>query len=121
MRKFIDNEGRIQPILDGQEIPAGWTELVEKYKRYEAPNGDIHTILKDEIPGEGWIEEDIDYLGQPDLSYVPPYTALRMTNYPQITEQLDMLWHELNTSGSISTNGSWFQSINEVKTQFPKV
>jgi hypothetical protein len=31
-----------------------------------------------------------------------------------------MLWHELNTSGSISADGGWFQSIQEVKQQYPK-
>ena len=31
-----------------------------------------------------------------------------------------MIWHELNTSGSISTDGEWFQSIKTVKDTFPK-
>jgi len=44
-----------------------------------------------------------------------------MNNYPTIGNQLDMLWHELNQSGSLSTNGEWFQSIQSVKDEFPKV
>ena len=48
------------------------------------------------------------------------YQRDRQQNYPAIGNQLDMLWHELNTSGSISSDGSWFQSIQEVKEQYPK-
>lgn len=48
------------------------------------------------------------------------YQRDRQQNYPSIGNQLDMLWHELNTSGSMSTDGSWFQSIQQVKQQYPK-
>lgn len=120
MRKYIDAEGNIQFLLDGEDIPTGCTELVEKYKRYVAPNGDVHTILADATPGEGWVEEDIDFLGQPDINFTPPYTALRTMNYPQISDQLDMIWHEINSSGSISNTGDWFNSIKDIKDTFPK-
>lgn len=120
MIKITNFAGDIDYLMDGEEIPNGWNVYVDKYKRYKAPNGDIHTILSDTEPGEGWIEEDIDMLGQPDINYVPPYGALRMMNYPQITDQLDMLFHELKNNGSISTNGTWFQTINDIKEQFPK-
>ena len=120
MRKFYDLNGQIQVLLDGEEVPQGWTEVIDKYKRYKAPNGDIHTILADATPGEDWVEEDVDFLGVPDPNIVPPYDAMRMMSYPQVGEQLDMLWHELNASGSLSTSGEWFQSISSIKTQFPK-
>jgi hypothetical protein len=48
------------------------------------------------------------------------YQRDRQQNYPTIGNQLDMLWHELNTSGSLSTNGNWFQLIQEVKQQYIK-
>lgn len=120
MKKYIDNEGKIHTLLDYEVAPNGWTEIIDKYKRFRAPNGDIHTILFDAIPGEGWVEQDIDLLGQPDLLFKPPYDALRMINYPQITEQLDMIWHEINERGSISTDGEWFQSLKNVKENYPK-
>jgi hypothetical protein len=31
-----------------------------------------------------------------------------------------MIWHELNQSGSLSTNGGWFNTIKEVKENNPK-
>lgn len=40
--------------------------------------------------------------------------------YPKLGTQLDMLWHELNTSGSITTDGAWFNTIKNVKETNPK-
>ena len=48
------------------------------------------------------------------------YPRNRIINYPVIGEQFDMLYHELNTSGSLSVSGSWFQSIKNVKDSYPK-
>jgi hypothetical protein len=52
--------------------------------------------------------------------YATQYQRDRQQIYPSLGNQLDMLWHELNVSGSLSTNGNWFQSIQEVKQQYPK-
>lgn len=120
MKTFVDNLGIFHKLFDTETPQSGWTEVIDKYKRYLAPNGDIHTILTEATPNPDWVEQDFDLLGPPDLSFVPPYDALRMNSYPQIGQQLDMLWHELNNSGSLSTDGEWFQSIQEIKTQFPK-
>jgi hypothetical protein len=48
------------------------------------------------------------------------YQKKRALEYPRITDQLDMLWHEINSTGSISSDGAWFQSIQEVKNNIPK-
>ena len=48
------------------------------------------------------------------------YQRDRQQQFPTIGNQLDMLWHELNTSGSLSTNGAWFNVIKEVKENNPK-
>ena len=81
--------------------------------------GAYHWLLEGE-PLENWTEIFEDPNQLPDPNYVMPYDANRMHTYPSIGNQLDMLWHELNTSGSISTDGNWFQSIQQVKQQFPK-
>lgn len=52
--------------------------------------------------------------------YDTQYQRDREHQYPKLGTQLDMLWHELNTSGSLSTNGEWFNSIKEVKENNPK-
>lgn len=87
--------------------------------KYIDGNGDYHWLLQGE-PLEDWtlVEEEVDLL--PDPNYVPPYDVLRMHNYPLVTNQLDMLWHELNQSGSVSTNGEWFNQIKSIKEEFPK-
>jgi len=52
--------------------------------------------------------------------YATQYQRDRQQIYPSLGNQLDMLWHELNTSGSITTDGNWYQSIQQVKQQYPK-
>lgn len=48
------------------------------------------------------------------------YQRDREHQYPKLGEQLDMLWHEINSNGSISANGDWFNAIKEVKDAHPK-
>ena len=40
--------------------------------------------------------------------------------YPSTGEQLDMLYHELETSGSLTISGSWFNTVKAVKDENPK-
>ena len=40
--------------------------------------------------------------------------------YPSTGEQFDMLYHELDSSGSLSVSGNWFQSLKNVKNSYPK-
>ena len=88
-------------------------------RKFRDENGDIHWLIQGE-PEEGWVEI-VDEPFIPDPNYVIPYNFSRMNNYPTIGNQLDMLWHELNNSGSLSTGGEWFNSIKEVKDNNPKV
>ncbi len=52
--------------------------------------------------------------------YDTQYQRDREQIYPKLSNQLDMLWHELNTSGSITTDGIWFNAIKNVKDSIPK-
>ena len=52
--------------------------------------------------------------------YATQYQRDRQQIYPSLGNQLDMLWHELNVSGSLTSNGEWYQSIQQVKQQHPK-
>jgi hypothetical protein len=87
--------------------------------KYIDSNGDYHWLLQGE-PMEDWTEVVEDENQLPDLNYQIPYDAQRMNSYPTIGNQLDMLWHELNQSGSLTTNGEWFNQIKSVKDTFPK-
>jgi hypothetical protein len=52
--------------------------------------------------------------------YDTQYQRDREHQYPKLGTQLDMLWHELNESGSISINGQWFTALKSVKDNNPK-
>ena len=89
------------------------------HRQFRDNNGDVHFLIQGE-PQEDWVEVFIDETMLPDPNYIPPYDARRQVQYPIIANQLDMLWHELNASGSLTTNGEWFNKIKEVKDNNPK-
>jgi len=66
------------------------------------------------------VQWNIDNLNVVPVMYEPTYTDKRKNEYPAIGNQLDMLWHELNNSGSLSTGGTWFNTIQQVKENNPK-
>ena len=88
-------------------------------RKFRDNNGDIHFLIQGE-PQEDWVEIITDPNELPDPNYQIPYDAQRMHSYPTLGNQLDMLWHELNVSGSLTTNGEWFNTIKEVKDNNPK-
>lgn len=91
--------------------------LANKY--YRDPQGNVHTLFQGD-PNPDWVEIEVDHNQLPDPNYIPPYPSRRFNAYPQVTEQLDMLWHELNLYGNLSTNGTWFNIIKSVKDAHPK-
>lgn len=46
------------------------------------------------------------------------YQRNRAANYPSITDQLDMLYHDIK-NGTLNS-GNWIQAIEAVKTEYPK-
>ena len=53
--------------------------------------------------------------------FTPAYDIERRFNYPPIVEQLDQLWHDMN-SGTIpgKESSNWFNVIKDVKEMYPK-
>ena len=47
------------------------------------------------------------------------YQRQRAAEYPKISDQLDMLWHAINT-GNLTTTSTFFTTLAAVKEQFPK-
>jgi len=47
------------------------------------------------------------------------YKRDRKAAYPEIGEQLDKLWHDIN-NGTLTTSGDFYTAINTVKTDNPK-
>ena len=70
------------------------------------PEADIITAFKARLV----VEKSLEYQGH------------RANKYPQVTEQLDQLYHDMKDGklGVGATTGSWFVGISSVKTSFPK-
>jgi hypothetical protein len=50
----------------------------------------------------------------------PLYVNKRVADYLPIEQQLDMIWHELKETGTLSTTGAWYTFNESVKEQHPK-
>ena len=64
--------------------------------------------------------EAIIYDTHVELNETVAYSENRSNNYPAIEEQLDSLYHEIIVSGSLTSSGSWAQSIKAIKDANPK-
>ena len=47
------------------------------------------------------------------------YARNRKAEYPELAEQLDLLYHDM-TSGKGDKTGEWYKEVNKVKTDNPK-
>jgi hypothetical protein len=95
------------------------------YKIKTTINGVEHTfncvVANDtEADLDELVQWNIDNLSVPFVEPQLSYADKRISEYPTIPNQLDMLWHELNNSGSLSTGGNWFNTIQQVKENNPK-
>ena len=70
------------------------------------PEADIITAFKARLV----VEKSLEYQGN------------RANTYPQVTEQLDQLYHDMKDGklGVGATTGSWYVGISSVKTAYPK-
>lgn len=86
-------------------------------------------------PGDGWIEYPDDgprlgvyrikmVAGQPQvtsesLTPAPNYDLQRVNSYPPLGDQMDMLWHAMD-SGALPRVEPFYGSIKAVKNAHPK-
>ncbi len=70
------------------------------------PEADIITAFKARLV----VEKSLEYQGH------------RANTYPQVTEQLDQLYHDMKDGklGVGATTGSWYVGISSVKDAYPK-
>ena len=47
------------------------------------------------------------------------YKELRAKQYPQITNQLDMLWHAIDTN-TLNKDSDFYKTLKQVKDNYPK-
>lgn len=82
-------------------MKATWTNNVTL-----PPEADIITAFKARLV----VEKSLEYQGN------------RANAYPQVTEQLDQLYHDMKDGklGIGATTGSWYVGISSVKDAYPK-
>ncbi len=73
-------------------------------------------ISDDEKPTKAKVEAEVLRLEQEALAN--QYKTQRSQAYPKIADQLDMLYHDIK-NGTLDS-GAWIQTIEAVKTQYPK-
>ena len=95
-------------------------------------NKEMHGIWPTEKPTQEFLESELQRMQEEfdgnkyKINRIEgvsgSYAASQGTGsrYPAVTDQLDMLFHELETSGSLTTSGSWFKAVKAVKDANPK-
>ena len=88
-------------IFNYTMMKATWTNNITL-----PPEDDIITAFKARLV----VEKSLEYQGH------------RANTYPQVTEQLDQLYHDMKDGklGVGATTGSWYVGITSVKTAYPK-
>ena len=81
--------------------------------------GAIHFIQPDQEPNPEWVEMQVPE--HPDPNFVVPYQYQRMSAYPSMGDQLDMLWHMMDTDVIAGKNSDWYNAILTVKNTHPKL
>jgi NADH:ubiquinone oxidoreductase subunit len=95
----IGEEFEVHPAFYWVDVPDGTTS-------HDTYNGDGTITKFDILQVPGFVEN--------------AYKVARTIAYTGIGEQLDMLYKELQTTGTISNSGPWASHITSVKEAIPK-
>lgn len=107
----INEPGRICEIRNpGEEF-----EVHESFSWVDVPDG---TNTSDTINPDGTITK-FDITSMPGFAE-NAYRVARTIAYTDIGNQLDMLYKELQATGTISNTGAWANHIATVKNTIPK-
>lgn len=105
----------------------GWVQDIrepgEEFEIYNGPDASIQWV---DAPDEITLDWTLEWSPQKQqMIWVErdgPYTQdseARRVAYGEIGEQLDMIFHEIQESGSISASGPWASHISTVKSMIP--
>ena len=93
----------------------GWIDSAdgEVYSNLKLINDDATMPTEEQVNAKiAELQAALDYQ---NLDYVKG----RKSSYPDITEQFDKLWHDIN-DGKLDKTGTWFLAIKQVKDDNPK-
>ncbi len=105
----------------------GWVQDIrepgEEFEIYNGPDASIQWV---DAPDEITLDWTLEWSPQQQqMIWVErdgPYTQdseARRVAYGEVGEQLDMIFHEIQESGSISASGPWASHISTVKSMIP--
>ena len=105
----------------------GWVQDIrepgEEFEIYNGPDASIQWV---DAPDEITLDWTLEWSPQQQqMIWVErdgPYTQdseARRVAYGEVGEQLDMIFHEVQESGSISASGPWASHISTVKSMIP--
>ena len=105
----------------------GWVQDIrnpgEEFEIYNGPDAKMQWInAPDEITLDWTLEWSPQNQKMIWVERDGPYTQdseARRVAYGEVGEQLDMLYHEIQESGTISASGPWASHIATVKTMIP--
>jgi len=106
----------------------GWVQQIrdpgEEHEIYNGPDASIQWV---DAPDEITLDWTLEWSpAQQTMVWIErdgPFTnngVARAVAYGQIGAQLDMLYHELRETGTISQDGDWYQHITNVKSMIPR-
>jgi hypothetical protein len=106
----------------------GWVQqIVDPGQDYEIYEGPDATIAWVNAPDNITLDWTLEWSpSQQQMIWVErdaPFTdnsVARKVAYGDVGAQLDMIYHELSETGSISPSGDWYQHITTVKSAIPK-
>jgi len=85
---------------------------------YNLAKGKKWVLRGDEYDGLEWDDEGLPPTKEAveaEITRIELDEWKMYREYPEIGEQLDMLWHELNQNGTITNEGNWFNKIKSIK------
>lgn len=101
-------------MADSKEtIKAGFTAPTHKVVngvKVDLTSSEANAILDEWTDNEHARQVDVDNNG---------YKYERVSSYPAISEQLDLLYHDM-TAGKGDKTGEWYKAVKKVKDDNPK-
>ena len=111
-----DNNNSHEFVVHGE--PSNQTEYQQNVKYVSGSDDNGSAIFSDTQPYT-WSEVNAKKSALQTNYDNEQYKRDRKDDYPEIGEQLDKLWHDIN-NGTLTTSGNFYTAINTVKTNNPK-
>tara|TARA_R110000868_G_scaffold324561_1_gene585414 strand:- start:101 stop:511 length:411 start_codon:yes stop_codon:yes gene_type:complete len=100
-------------------------EVVEAGQEFEVAKDFTWIDCPDDVTSSHTYDETTETFKAFDILTTPgfaenAYKVARSIAYTDVGNQLDMLYKEIQATGSISVDGPWVTHVTEVKTNIPK-